>query len=899
MRSLRPMLSVLVGSLLAGVSLTMAGGAARAEAAPAGRASAEGVRLDLRDGWSLQSSARVSASGEVLSRPGADTTGWHPARVPATVVSALVADGTFPDPYVGMNLRSIPGTSYPIGQNFSNLPMPADSPFAVPWWYRSEFTLPADAAAGRLWLRFGGVNFRFDAWLNGTKIADAGKTAGAWRVHELDVTGVAKPGRNALAVLVTAPLPNDLAITFVDWNPMPPDKVMGIFRPVTIRGSGPVTLRHPQVVSQLELPGLERARLTVKVFATNGSASAVTGTLRGRIGAVVFEQPLSLAAGETRELAFAPAAFPQLVVEHPRLWWPAQYGEPVLQRLELEAAVAGSVSDRAQAQFGIREFSSEMTPAGHLLFKVNGRKILIRGAGWTSEMMLRSSPEREEAEVRLVKDMGLNTIRLEGKLEDDSFFDITDREGVLVMPGWCCCDHWEKWQNWQDKDLPIATASLRDQILRLRGRASVFVWLNGSDNPPPAKVEKAYLDVERELGVPNPVVSSATEKKAELSGESGVKMRGPYEWVPPLYWYTDTKLGGPHGFATEIGPGPAPPPLESLELFLPQDELWPIDATWNYHCGGGPFKDLSVFTAALDARYGSSRGVEEYARKAQVAAYESHRAMFESFGARKYTATGVIQWMLNDAWPGMIWHLYDFYLRPGGSYFGAKKACEPLHVQYSYDDRSVLVVNSTLSAHTGLTVTARLVDLAGAVKLTQQAKLDVAPDAVAKALELPPATDLSPTYFLFLTLDDAQGGTRSRNVYWLSTKPETLAWEKSQWYVTPVSSYADLTGLSELPPATVRTRARFESDGVTGRAHVRLENTSPAVAFFVRAAVRRGAQGAEVLPVFWDDDYVTLLPGETRELVARYATKDLAGVAPAVTIEGWNLPRASALQAAP
>ncbi len=852
------------------------------------------LRMELQEGWALQSSAEVKTPGEEVSRPGFTTTGWHGARVPSTVVSALVADGTYPDPYVGMNLRRIPGTTYPIGQNFSNLPMPADSPFAMPWWYRTEFTVPAQAAGERLWLRFGGVNFRFDAWLNGRKIADSADTAGAWRVHELDVTGVARPGRNALAVLVTAPLPNDLAITFVDWNPMPPDKVMGIFRPVTLTSSGPATLRHPQVVSKLDLPALDRAELLVKVFARNGADHAVEGTVRGKIGAITFEQKLALAAGEDREVAFAPATFPQLVVKDPKLWWPAQYGEPFLHGLELELVVDGTVSDRSRSRFGIREFSSETTPAGHLLFKVNGKPILIRGAGWTFDMMLRSTPERQRAEVALVKDMGLNTIRLEGKLEDEHFFDLTDREGILVMPGWCCCDHWEKWKNWQDEDLPIATASLRDQILRLRGRASVFVWLNGSDNPPPAKVEKAYLDVERELGFPNPVVSSATEKKAEFSGPSGVKMRGPYEWVPPIYWYTDTRLGGPHGFATEIGPGPAPPPLESLKLFLPKQDLWPIDATWDYHCGGGPFKDLEVFTAAMDTRYGPSQGIEEYARKAQVAAYEAHRAMFESFGARKYTSTGVIQWMLNNAWPGMIWHLYDFYLRPGGSYFGAKKACEPLHVQYSYDDRSVLVVNSTLAPQAGLKVEARVVDLAGAVKLRQEATLEVAPDGVGKALELPPADEgLSPTYFLFLTLDDAQGRAVSRNVYWLSTRPETLAWDKSKWYVTPVSAYADLTGLDRLPPAELRAQVRFEA-GAEGRAHVRLENVGQTLAFFVRASVRRDSDGEELLPVFWEDDYLTLLPGESREITARYASEALGGARPVVTVEGWNVARLEA-----
>ena len=453
------------------------------------------------------------------------------------------------------------------------------------------------------------------------------------------------------------------------------------------------------------------------------------------------------------------------------------------------------------------------------------------------------------------------------------------------MPGWCCCDHWEKWKDWDAEDLPVATASLRDQILRLRGRASVFTWLNGSDGPPPRNVEEAYLAVLKELGFPNPVVSSATEKKAELSGESGMKMRGPYEWVPPLYWYTDAKIGGPHGFATEISPGPAPPPLESLKRFIPEDQLWPIGEAWNYHCGGGPFKTLDVFTKAMDARYGPSKDVAEYARKAQAAAYESHRAMLESFAERKYTATGVVQWMQNNAWPGMIWHLYDFYLRPGGSYFGAKKAGEPLHVQYAYDDRSVVVVNASLVAHTALKATARVLDLASKELFARTEAVDVGPDGSVKLFQIPELPGLPPTWFLALTLEDASGRTPSRNVYWLSTKPDVLAWDKSQWYYTPLTQYADLTGLQQLAPAEVKASVRFES----GRARVQLENPSQKLAFFVHLAVRKGAAGEEVLPVLWDDNYVTLLPGEKREIAARYAPKDLGGARPVVTLDGWNV----------
>jgi exo-1,4-beta-D-glucosaminidase len=364
-----------------------------------------------------------------------------------------------------------------------------------------------------------------------------------------------------------------------------------------------------------------------------------------------------------------------------------------------------------------------------------------------------------------------------------------------------------------------------------------------------------------------------------------MKMRGPYEWIPPLYWYTDTKLGGPHGFATEIGPGPAPPPLESLKRFIPEDKLWPIGEEWSYHCGGGPFKTLDVFTKAMDARYGASKNVAEYARKAQAAAYESHRAMLESFAERKYTASGVIQWMQNNAWPGMIWHLYDFYLRPGGSYFGAKKAGEPLHVQYAYDDRSVVVVNASLQARAGLKATARVLDLASKQLFARTEPVDVGPDGSVKLFQIPDLPGLTPTWFLALALDDASGRSVSRNVYWLSTRPDVLAWDKSEWYYTPVTQYADLTGLERLAPAELKASVRFEP----GRARVTLHNPSQALAFFVHLAVRKGAAGEEVLPVLWDDNYLTLLPGESLELAATYAAKDLGGARPVVTLEGWNV----------
>jgi exo-1,4-beta-D-glucosaminidase len=254
-------------------------------------------------------------------------------------------------------------------------------------------------------------------------------------------------------------------------------------------------------------------------------------------------------------------------------------------------------------------------------------------------------------------------------------------------------------------------------------------------------------------------------------------MTGPYEYVAPAFWYLDTKYGGAFGFNTETSPGPAIPPIESLRLMLPEDHLWPLNSVWEYHAGGMS-DTLGVFTEALNKRYGPSNSAEEFSRKAQMQAYEAHRAMMESYGRNKYNSTGVIQWMLNNAWPSMIWHLYDWYLRPGGSYFGVKLACEPLHVQYSYDVRSIVVVNSYYKNFSGLKVAAKVYNLDMTEKFSREVTLDAASDSSVRAFVLPELDGLSPTYFVSLRLESS-GDLISKNFYWLSTKAETLDWERS------------------------------------------------------------------------------------------------------------------------
>jgi exo-1,4-beta-D-glucosaminidase len=548
----------------------------------------------------------------------------------------------------------------------------------------------------------------------------------------------------------------------------------------------------------------------------------------------------------------------------------------------------GQITDEQSVDFGFREITSELNASGSRLFRVNGKPILIRGAGWSQDMLLRSDENKLRDQFRLVRDMNLNTIRLEGKLETDQFFHLADEQGILVMLGWCCCDHWEHWKDWTPGDLAIATASLRAQMLRLRHHASLLVWLNGSDNPPTANVERAYLAVEAETHWPNPVLSSASGTSTTVTGASGVKMTGPYDYVAPSYWYVDQHNGGAYGFNTETSPGPAIPSLASRKKFLSDAEAWPPSPAWSLHYGGGEFANLKVFDESMGAVYSKPHSAAEYERLAQTMEYDSERAMFEAYSKNKYASTGVIQWMLNNAWPSMIWHLYDYYLDTGAGYFATKKACEPLHIQYTYDDGSIVVVNSTYEPVAGLHASVHVHNLAWKELFTSETTLNVTADSVQRVFLIPENlyTGTDRIFFIDLTLSDASGHILSRNFYWVPYTLTTFDFPKTDYTHTPATRHEDLTALANLPPAKVVARAEIENTSRGRELRVYLDNKSTALAFQLRAAVRTSSGGL-IAPVFWSDNWIELVPDESRTLTA--LLPDGAADDSIVQIDGWNI----------
>ena len=842
--------------------------------------------------WQIQTSSKAQQSGAEVSAADFSSKGWYPVSGRATVMAGLLENGAYENVFYGDNLRAVAE------------PDASGDVFVIPWWYRTEFTVAQGAPGLHTLLRINGMISSADVWLNGQLVAEQATVAGAYPVHELDVTRWVHEGSNVLALRVCPADPRtSLSIGWVDWNPAPPDNNMGPWRGVDILRTGPVELRFPQVTSALSLPDLARAALNVKVEARNLDASGHDATITGVVAGVSLRRTIHLAPGQTQTIAFSPQSDPGLDLKHPQVWWPVGMGAHPLYRLQLTAAVDGAVSGQARATFGIRSVSAHLTPQGYQQFVVNGKPMLIRGAGWAPDMFLRDDPKRMETEFSYIRNLGLNTIRSEGKLEDARFYDIADRDGIMILAGWECCDKWESaaktgGEPWDAADEKVAAASMASEARLLRNHPSVIGFLIGSDHAPPAAVAKMYVDTLHAEDWPLPIIAAASDEATTENGPSGMKMTGPYTWVPPAYWYAD-KLGGAFGFNSETSAGASIPTLDDLTRMLSPQELealWKYPQVRQYHAGAArsEFASLAPFAGALAARYGAPKSLADYVAKSQLENYDNVRAQFEAFNAHIDAAnpsTGVIYWMLNNAWPSLHWHLYDYFLNPAGAYFGARVANEPVHIQYSYDTRAIMLVNHTLINEHGLQALVRVRNLDGSVPYERRLQdIDLAGNGARPLVTLPALAGLSRTYFIELELASADGKPISRNVYWLSTQADELDWAHSNWYLTPVARYADLTALQSLPAVATEVRAtiQHEGDGDIASVTLTVPASSGAVALFQHVSIRRSAGGELLLPILWSDNDVTLWPGESLTLTAQFATAGT--VAPVVEVSGWNVP---------
>jgi exo-1,4-beta-D-glucosaminidase len=904
------------------------------------------------NGWEVQSSAVATQSGAQISTPGFNTSTWLPvinddAGAPGTEIEALLQNGQCPgDPALQPVNQS---TSSPNSVFFSdNLKLcygfaskigaVSVKEFSAPWWWRTDFTatLQAGQAAS---LIVNGVVGSANIWVNGTEVATSSTVTGDYTRFTFTISSLVLAGTNSLAIEVN---PNNPASMFtldnVDWTQIPPDNNTGIQFPVQLQVDGGLSVGNSHV-NQSDAADLSSAALTVKTDVANNTTFSQAGTVTATITppnggtAITVSQSVTVPANTTQTVSFTPSGFPGLTITSPQVWWPYQLGAQPLYTLAVSIAQGSTTGNSTTETFGIRTVTSYLTgsnaiePSGARAFKINGVPIVIRGGGWSENLFLHYSAADTAKQIALMKNMGVNAIRLEGHIMPADWFEQMDAAGILVNGGFQCCDAWQLSGTPTQAQLTILQNSAQTIGTNLRNHPSVFSF-QWSDNQPVSQQESVSITgfTNADFYPETPLIASAEYKSTPTLGASGEK-EGPYEWVPPDYWYDTTNLGtdgtvtnagAAWGYDSEESAGDTIPTTDSLDRFMSSSDLaslWQNPKANQYHANyesrcttGYSFGTPCHFNAALNARYGTPSSLTQYVEEAQLQNYEDTRAQFEAFidhaSNSPLPSTGTIYWQMNKGWPSLLWYLYNNDGDQAGAYFGVQEADTTVHALYALDNGAVTLNNLSNATQSGLTVESKVYNLAGTVTDDQTSPAETLTSQQVQTSVLTPKVPTTPagmTYFVELLL--RRGGTViDRNVYWLSTTPDVVNWSKSLGQpVGTVSTYANLTGLHSLPTSAISAAATSAlqpgPDGADTATTVTVTNTSSStVAFFLRADVRRGTAAGglqsgdnELQSSIWQGNDITLFPGESQTLTVTYDSSDLNGTTPVITLSGWNV----------
>ncbi len=840
--------------------------------------------------WKMKKASEVDATGETISRPGFSTEGWLEAVVPGTVLTSLVNDGVYPDPYFGVNNKlaekKIPDVSE-AGRDFYT------------YWWRTEFDVPADMKGRTIWLEPRGINYRAEVWVNGRLaqvmggmfkdehinitdlINNDGPNALAVRVFPVDVPGTTMPkswgavgewhngGDGNIGLNTTQLMTVGWDFTFEDGVR---DRNTGIWRPISLRSTGPMALRHPFVKSQIEAP-FDTARETVSVEVFNPTRDRRTYTVKGTItpGDISFSRDITLDRGQHAQVTFSPDEFPQLVIDRPALWWPKNKGPQNLYRLDMALVDSkGQVADSASTVFGIRSVEAVRdTPDKSKMFVVNGVPMFVRGTNWIPEAMLRTDDARMEAELAYTAQSGVNLLRLWGGgiAESDLFYELCDKYGIMVWQ-----EFWLTGDTSHPQDESLYLANMESTVKRIRNHPSIIFYVSSNESTE---------------------VSGAKDLLASLDGTrpyqmqsecDGVHDGSPYKQVNPMQHYTNTasdRGSRVDGFNPEYG-APTLPLVESLRRMMPEEDLWPINkATWDYLDGNG-FHLMTKLYNDMVLQYGDCDNIEQYARQGQLVGAMNSKSIWEVWNRNKLGygdrfCSGLLFWYHNNPNPQVCARLWDWYLEPTASLYHTANALEPLHIQYDYLTNTVSVVNDRLEPATGLTAIATLYDLNSKVVSRRSVSTDVPADGVAEdimSIEIP--EDITPVHFIALALTDGAGNAVSQNFYWRSDNKF-----EGPWTVTGPTT-AGFQALRDMPAAKVKAKKKVLADGTY---ELTLSNPGKNIAFFLQLQLRDG-DGNPINRTVYNDNFFTLLPGEKRTVTVAAP----AGTNPAsLHLDGWNL----------
>jgi hypothetical protein len=893
---------------------------------------------EIAANWRLLSNTGAATippkDGAQVSMSGFNDSAWLVATVPGTVLTTMIDRGIYPDSDFGLNNLAIP-----------------ESLNKHDYWYRVEFRTPKTEGIGRRRaLHFAGINYAAEVWLNGQRL---GQIRGAFRRGDFDVTRLLRPdAMNALAVRVSPPphpgIPQEQSIkggpgpdgglltidgpTFVDtegwdWIPAIRDRDTGLWQGVSLTESGPVTFGDPQVVTRLPLPDISSADVELHLPVHNSAAASRHVIVSVAFEGVHIRMPATVPPGDT-VLNLMPRDFAQLHLVHPRLWWPNGYGAPNLYHLKLElAADSGGVSDERESTFGVREVTYELTlfdRAGRLqrveaipeetvgkgydavdvhhadmrqaaegwastidpqaegtsailpvtnekgltdlVVKVNGVRIAVRGGNWgMDDSRKRVGRAHLEPFFRLHREANLNMIRnWVGQNTEETFYQLADEYGMMVWN-----DFWATTENTdaEPDDPTLFVDNARDVVRRYRNHPSIVVWCGRNEGVPPPALNDMMIDMLR--------TEDGTRFYSPSSNQVDLRPSGPYKWRDPSLYFTK----GNRGFSVELGI-PSFPTREAFEHTVAPADRWPLNDAWAYHDwhrkGGG---DTHELMREVDLQLGPSTSLAEFERRIQLFNYVDHQAIFEGMYAHLWTPnSGRMIWMTHPAWPSTMWQMYSSDYDTQASYYGVKKANAPLHVQMDLSDYTIAVVNTTREQQKDLHVTARIVSPSDVTLDAENATVTADANVVTPALHLPipSLTQKNPLVFVRLEMRDEKGMLVADNFYWVAHDDESYR------------------GLNKLAPAAIEAQALAgpsvpSLSGEENTWNVRLKNTgaSPSVAMKLTLF---HADNTRVLPAYYSDNYISLLPGEERTVIVHVPFSPAGVSGFHFTLRGWNLP---------
>jgi beta-galactosidase/beta-glucuronidase len=835
----------------------------------AGAQTAPPAQVVLSTGWQLQDAAKAQQPGTEVSQKGFDTAGWYKATVPGTVLTTLVNNHVYPEPLYGENNRPevIP-----------------DSLCRTSWWYRTTIAIPRTYKGRRVWLNFDGINYSATVWVNGAQV---GTIRGAFIRGVFDITAQVTPGETAVIAVLVTPQPNPgvphehtlraglgenggisaidgptfLSTLGWDWIPAIRDRDSGIWQKVFLSATGPVRVKDPLVTTDLPLPKTDSADLGVQATVENVSDQPQKGYLEGTIENIQLRQSVELAAHSTQVVKWDAKTTAALHMEHPRLWWPNGYGSPEMYKLELRFVAGHTTSDSIAVNFGVRKISYSVPGTDTLTISVNGVQVFIRGGDWGLDEALKRIPrERLEAEIRLHQMANLNMIRnWVGQSTGEDFYDLCDKYGILV---------WDEFfqpnpgDGPNPTDIPTYMANVRDKILRFRNHPSIALWCARNEGFPPPEIDAELRKLMAELEPTRRYQPSSTDG-------AGVRSHGPYHWRTPREFYTVTD----DYFKTETG-SVSVPTLESIHGMMPKKDWESINDDWAEHDFAKGNSGSDVYPALIGARYGKFANLADFVRKSQLANYEAFRAMYEGRNAQLFhPTTAILTWMSAPAQPSFVWQLYHYDLEPMSSLFAVMHASELVHIQFNEANGNLQVINNLPEAAKDLVAIVEVYNLDGTLAYEHKTRVTAEPFVATNLGPIDFPSTVSPVHFIKLDLVDAKEKLVSSNFYWRA-QPERPD---------------DFTALNKMP--AVKLEATAASADAQGKrtVTVTLHNPSKNIALMAHVQLRREKSGERVLPVYYSDNYVSLVGGETRTIKVEADMSQFKDEDALVVVDGWNV----------